>query len=56
MNQHQEGASNTVSKYIEEFISENLPPENKTTIPELLPQQLSWCAGLDWENIRTEYL
>lgn len=47
---------NTVSKYIEEFIAENLPQENKTAAPELQSNCLTWFDELDWEKIRTEYL
>lgn len=46
---------NTVSKYIEEFISENSKPKNtiKSTAAASEP---NWFDQIDWENIRSEYL
>lgn len=46
---------NTVSKYIEEFISENSKPKNAMNSIALASEP-NWFDQIDWENIRSEYL
>jgi hypothetical protein len=46
---------NTVSKHVDEFISENLPQEsNVNQTPPVC--EVNWTTNIDWENIRSEYL